>query len=99
VPRSSAGFYVPDGGVICGACAIGLEEAVLPVHLGTLRALQRGLEYDLDRLERLVLGPQALAEAEHLLFRFQRFHVGLELRSERFLHQSLHSGSLTPPPP
>lgn len=88
-PRDHAGFHVADGGVVCRDCAAGLEDVLLPVHLGTLRLLQQGLEYDLDRLGRLVLGRQAVAEARRLLFRFQRFHVGLELRSERFLEESL----------
>jgi len=83
-PGQPTGFYVPDGGVVCGACAGGLE-GVLPLQLGTLRALQQGLEYDIDRLPRLMLSPDAVVEAERLVFRFQRFHVGLELKSEKFL--------------
>lgn len=89
-PGEKAGFLVADGGVVCAPCAAPLD-GVLPVHLGTLRVLQQGLEYDLDRLGRLALGPRALAEAEQLVFRFHRFHVGLELRSERFLDDTLHS--------
>jgi len=57
----------------------------VPVHLGTLKVLQQALDYDLGRLGRLSFGSRALQEAEQLMFRFQRFHVGLELRSERFL--------------
>ncbi len=87
-PGVRAGFYVADGGVVCSSCTVRLE-GVLPVHLGTLRVLQQALDYDVDRLERLVPGAQAVVEARNLLFRFQRFHVGLELRSERFLDESL----------
>jgi hypothetical protein len=60
---------------------------LLRVHLGTLRALEQSLRFDLGQLDRLVLSPRALAEASQLVTRFQRFHLGLELRSERFLEQ------------
>ena len=82
------GFHVADGGPVCGRCAPGLE-GLLPVHAGTLRALERSLHLDLDRLDRLVLPRPALDEARELLERFQRFHVGLELRSAPFLAQVL----------
>ena len=38
-------------------------DAELKAHLGTLRALEQGLRLPLDRLDRLVLGAQAIAEA------------------------------------
>jgi DNA repair protein RecO (recombination protein O) len=79
------GFSVSDGGLICARCGSDHSGAIVPVHLGTLKVLQQGLDYDLALLGRLAFGGRALQEAEQLLFRFQRFHVGLELRSERFL--------------
>ena len=78
-------FHVADGGLVCRACQDDRGHGLVPVHLGTLKALERGLGYDLDLLGRLVFSAAALEEAETLLFRFQRFHVGMELRSERFL--------------
>lgn len=78
------GFHVAEGGPVCGACGVRLE-GLLPVHLGTLRALEQGVRLDLERLDRLGLGGRALTEAQELLRRFQRFHLGIELRSERFL--------------
>ena len=77
-------FHVGEGGPLCGGCTGG-SEAVLPVTLGTLRALEQGLRLDFARLDRLRLAPATLAEARILLSRFQRFHLGLELRSESFL--------------
>jgi len=77
-------FHVADGGVVCGACAPRFD-GLVHVHLGTLRALAQGLRFDFDRLDRLGMGAQALEEARQLVGRFQRFHVGVELRSERFL--------------
>jgi hypothetical protein len=59
------------------------------VHLGTLRALERGALLPLDRMERLSLPATSLDEALRLLDRFQRFHVGVELRTARFLEQTL----------
>ena len=71
--------------VRCVAPARRGADGVVAVHLGTLRALEQGLRLPLDRLDRLALGAQATAEARALLSRFLRFHVGFELRSERFL--------------
>lgn len=96
-PLARAGFLVADGGIVCDRHAAESHSAVLPVHLGTLRTLQQALECEWIHLDRLVLGRQALTEAELLLFRFHRFHVGIELRSERLLEESLRGASLTPP--
>jgi DNA repair protein RecO (recombination protein O) len=81
-------FHVAEGGALCARCAAGAPEA-LPVRRGTLRALEQALRFDLERLHRLVLGPEIATEAQQLLARFQRFHVGIELRSARFLASRL----------
>jgi DNA repair protein RecO (recombination protein O) len=81
-------FHVADGGTLCRRCAAPLE-GLLRVHAGTLRALEQGLRFDFERLDRLVLGAAALAESQQLVGRFQRYHVGVELRSERFLNEIL----------
>ena len=86
------GFHVSDGGVICRPCR-GAEEQLMTVHLGTLRALAQGLHFPLGELSRLTLGPGALEEAQQIVARFQRHHVGLELRSERFLSEVLRPRS------
>jgi DNA repair protein RecO (recombination protein O) len=79
-------FRVADGGPVCARCAPATE-GLLPVQLGTLRSLEQALHFDLDQLHRLALSAQILAEARALVTRFQRFHVGVELRSERFLDE------------
>jgi DNA repair protein RecO (recombination protein O) len=81
-------FAVADGGPVCPGCRRP-GEALESVHLGTLRALDHGLRLPLEQLGRLILSRQALAESRRLLDRFQRFHTGVELRSERFLEQLL----------
>lgn len=81
-------FHVADGGIVCTACAIQLD-GLVPVEIGTLRRLSEGLSNSIDRLEEIVLEPRMLAQAARLVFRFQRFYVGMELRSERFLDQML----------
>ncbi len=86
------GFHVAEGGPLCAACGAGAE-GVLAIHLGTLRSLGRGLRLDLGRLARLALGPATLGEARELVSRFQRFHLGLELRSQRFLDGILASAA------
>ena len=85
--KGTAAFHVADGGLVCRRCRRDDDPRILPVHLGTLAVLRRGLAGEPEQLARLRLAPVALEEAEQLLFRFQRFHVGIELRSERFLDQ------------
>jgi DNA repair protein RecO (recombination protein O) len=86
--RDGVAFHVGEGGVVCGVCAQSLDGA-LRLHVGTLRTLERGLDFDLAHLGRVALRGAALAEAETLARRFLRFHVGLELRSERFVDEIL----------
>ncbi len=81
-------FHIADGGPVCPRCADSAE-ALLPVHVGTLRALERSLSFELSQIERLALGGAALREARTLVARFLRFHVGLDLRSQRFLDDRL----------
>ena len=81
-------FAVADGGPVCTGC-LRDAEPVLRVHRGTLRALDQGLRFDLEHLDRLVMSRQALEESRRILDRFQRYHTGVELRSERFLDEML----------
>ena len=81
-------FHIGEGGSVCARCATDAQ-GTIRVHLGTLRALQQALRLDLDQLGRLRLDADAAAEASQLVQRFQRFHVGVELRSERFLDEIL----------
>jgi len=93
-------FRVPEGGPRCAGCGAGRSPgAGMSLHLGTLRALEQGLRLDLRRLDRLALSPGALREAGELMRRFQRFHLGMELRSERFLDETLARRILPAPPP
>ncbi|MFP6578221.1 MAG: DNA repair protein RecO [Myxococcota bacterium] len=85
------GFHVGEGGPVCDRCGR-TGEMLLPVHLGTLRALDAVLRLELGQLERLRPGPEALEEAARLVRQFARFHVGIELRSERFLDEMLPLG-------
>jgi DNA repair protein RecO (recombination protein O) len=95
---SQVGFHIADGGPVCEGCAETGQELV-PIHLGTLRALERGLEFAPDRLARLALGGVALAEARRLVARFLRFHVGIDLRSARFLDKMLPGVPVAPVAP
>jgi DNA repair protein RecO (recombination protein O) len=89
-------FHVAEGGPVCGACGVRLE-GLLRVHLGTLRALEQGLRFELAQLDRLVLPARALAEAEQLVDRFLRFHVGIELSSARIVKEILVNGAPAAP--
>jgi DNA repair protein RecO (recombination protein O) len=87
------GFHVADGGLVCERCDEP-NEILLPVHLGTLRALDQSLQLPFDRLDRLTIGPASLDEAVRLVARFTRFHVGLQLKSESFLDEILYRPAL-----
>ena len=56
----------------------------------------RALRAASDSRAGVQLSPEALAQSERLVFRFQRFHVGVELRSERFLSEMLPVSSEPP---
>jgi DNA repair protein RecO (recombination protein O) len=87
-------FHVPDGGIVCSACAP-LLDSLVPLEFGTLELLARGLASPAESLALIVMGADALAQAARLVFRFQRYHVGIELRSERFLEEILPIGAST----
>jgi DNA repair protein RecO (recombination protein O) len=90
VPARAGGvrFVLAEGGPVCERCTRP-EESSLRLGLATLRALEQGLRLPLDGLHRLALAPAALAEARAVVGRFQRFHLGVELKSERFLDDML----------
>jgi DNA repair protein RecO (recombination protein O) len=88
--RSPIGFHVAEGGVVCDPCCVQID-GIQRVHPGTLRALEQGLRLDLERLDRLAMSGPSLAEAHQLLTRFQRFHLGVELRSGPYLDRVLRS--------
>jgi len=81
-------FHVGEGGIVCETC-LRTEDVPLRVHLGTVRALERGLDLPLAQLNRLTLAPSALEEAREVLERFEHFHLGLELHSEPLLFELL----------
>jgi DNA repair protein RecO (recombination protein O) len=88
--RSPIGFHVAEGGVVCDPCCAQID-GIQRVHPGTLRALEQGLRLDFDRLDRLAMSGPSLVEAHQLLARFQRFHLGVELRSGPYLDRVLRS--------
>ena len=56
---------------MCASCAAASAlGAALPVHLGTLRALDRALAFPLAQMGRIALGGAALDEAARLVTRF-----------------------------
>ncbi len=89
-PAAVIAFAVAEGGPVCAACAASSPlGAALPVHLGTLRALDRALAFPLAQMGRIALGGAALDEAARLVTRFLGFHVGVELQSRRILDEQL----------
>jgi len=99
---TSIPFLIAEGGPACAACAAAPNlGAALPVHLGTLRALDSALQFPLSSMGRIALGGAALDEAARLVTRFLGFHVGVELQSRRILDEQLTlpggEGKLRPP--
>ena len=90
-PRAQ--FWIAEGGSICESCTQPHEQGV-PIHLGTLRALEQSLAFPLAHAGRIALGGAALLEAQTVIGRFLRFHLGVELRSERFLSEQLGTPGL-----
>lgn len=86
------GFRIEDGGPCCRLCPKPPGPPGLQLHLGTLRALDGALRFDLSKLGRLALTPSAVREARELLWRFLRFHVGPPLHSERYLDDAASNG-------
>lgn len=85
---ATVAFHVGEGGPVCAGCSRA-GDATLALHPGTLRALEQGMRLPFDRIDRLALGREPTAEARMLLERFLRFHVGVELRSQRVLEALL----------
>jgi DNA repair protein RecO (recombination protein O) len=89
-PAAAVAFAIAEGGPVCEPCAAASPlGAMLSVHLGTLRALDRALQFPLASLGRIALGGAALDEAARLVTRFLGFHVGVELQSRRILDDQL----------
>lgn len=86
--KHGVSFFVPDGGIVCTACGTGLD-GLIQTELGTLRILEEAMQAEATTLDRIRLDPTALTQADRLVFRFQRFHVGVDLRSGRFLAEML----------
>lgn len=94
VSTATVAFHLAEGGLRCDDCG-SRPEAVVRIGLGTARTLDQALRFELATLERLALRARSLSEATTLIHRFQRFHLGVELRSAQFLDEVLHA----PPPP
>lgn len=86
--RHRVSFCIPDGGIVCTACSRGVE-GLIGVDLGAARQLDEAMSSEMRELAGFTMSGRALAQAERLVFRFQRFHLGVELRSERFLGEIL----------
>jgi len=87
---ASVAFVIAEGGSACAACSTSPHlGAALPVHVGTLRALDSALQFPLASMGRIALGGAALEEAARLVTRFLAFHVGVDLQSRRILDEQL----------
>jgi DNA repair protein RecO (recombination protein O) len=76
-------FAVRHGGAACARCAAPEDEHVSP---DLLLALEAGIRAPLRERGKLGLAERAVRQAESLLERFFRFHVGLEPRSREAVH-------------
>jgi DNA repair protein RecO (recombination protein O) len=84
--RGRIAFAPREGGALCASCARD-DDPRAPAAL--LRALEAGIRTPLRERAGLGLEGRRVAEAESLLDRFFRFHVGFELRSAPFARRVL----------
>lgn len=88
-------FHLAEGGPVCSRCARPGDRTE-PVEAATLHALARSLRLEVAQLDRLDLLPAQAEEACRLLRLLLCFHLGLELRSERFLDEIGVCGTVRP---
>jgi len=90
-PRVSGRLSTSPTAGRCAARGAAARSGVLPVHVGTLRSLARPPRSRSTRVSStgLILSARAVEEARSVVGRFQRFHVGVELRSQRFSDRML----------
>lgn len=77
-------FLVSEGGTLCGQCRRP-QDAAIALSRGTVRLLSRSLRMPVGSLGRLSMGGKMLDEADRAIRSFQRFYLGIELRSQRFV--------------
>jgi len=81
-------FSIAEGGPVCARCRKPRED-FFALRLGTLRALAQSLRMPLPQLARLQLSARDVGAAQVLLRQLRHFHLGVELKSERFLDGAL----------
>ena len=77
-------FLVSEGGTLCAPCRRP-QDAATALCRGTVRMLSRSLTMPIGSLSRLSMGGKMLEEADRAIRNFQRFYLGLELRSQQFV--------------
>jgi DNA repair protein RecO (recombination protein O) len=86
-------YVVPArGGVFCGRCCPANEDSYHPA-MGTLRLLEKSMDTDLSKVDRLRFPPKSLAESREILPRFIQNHLHRELKSLRVLERIRPTGS------
>ncbi len=77
--------FSPDrGGAVCGPCSAGLT-GLHPISPATAASLQLALRLDAEKLLRLKVAPQFVAESERLMYDFIKHQIGKELKTKKFL--------------
>ncbi len=84
-------FALREGGTVCSRCVTS-GEARIPAKL--LAAVELGIRSPLRERDELGLDAREVREAEALLERFFRFHVGLELKTAEFMRHVVPLGHL-----
>lgn len=77
-------FNSARGGIVCGACAAGLANAI-PVSAATARFLSTASKLTMDKLLRLTPGRDFTTEGDAVMSCFIRFQLGKELKSRKFM--------------
>jgi len=91
-PLDAGAAYMPAlGGCVCKTCG-GSFEGGTPLSARTRGALHTMLTMPPDRIDRLKLAPGVQGEVRELLRRHIRYHLGVELKTEKFLEKMGRAG-------
>lgn len=79
-------FSQEQGGIICGMCLEGFSD-LIPISLGTIRAIEKVSDMSLANIQRIKFTPQILIETAEIFPRFIKYQLGKDLKSLKVLKE------------
>jgi DNA repair protein RecO (recombination protein O) len=90
-----AGFNIKKGGVLCRNCFRQESEKTMKMELGTLKVLQHCLSVPMAKITSVHLSQRQMESLLALFFELTKYHLDVDIRSERFLQQVLNRSGHT----